>query len=116
MRDLPESEWMSQRVSCSLRDREDPSSTDGRPGCRTRRGGGGFAGRQMGQPVQELSPQERKDKVTVKTDAGDSYDITVTDTSRIMRNGQPIKLSDMKPGDSVTARGTVTQPGRLWKP
>jgi hypothetical protein len=57
--------------------------------------------------VQGIVTAATKDKVTVKTDAGDSYDITVTDTSRIMRNGQPIKLSDVKPGDSVTARGTV---------
>jgi hypothetical protein len=70
-------------------------------------GRGGFAGGQMGQPVQGIVTAATKDKVTVKTDAGDSYDITVTDTSRIMRNGQQIKLSDVKPGDSVTARGTV---------
>jgi hypothetical protein len=61
----------------------------------------------MGQPVQGIVSAATKDKLTVKTDAGDSYDITVTDTSRIMKNGQQIKLSDVKPGDSVTARGTV---------
>jgi hypothetical protein len=70
-------------------------------------GRGGFGGGQMGQPVQGIVSAATKDKVTVKTDAGDSYDITVTDTSRIMKNGQPIRLSDIKPGDSVTARGTV---------
>src|ERR1019366_739755 len=70
-------------------------------------GRGGFAGGQMGQSVQGIVTAATKDKVTVKTDAGDFYDITVTDTSRIMRNGQQIKLSDVKPGDSVTARGTV---------
>jgi hypothetical protein len=70
-------------------------------------GRGGFGGGQMGQPVQGIVTAATKDKLTVKTDAGDSYDITVTDTSRIMKNGQPIKLSDIKPGDSVTARGTV---------
>jgi len=70
-----------------------------------RRGGrGGFGG---GQAVQGIVTAATKDKVTIKTDAGDSYDITVTDTSRIMRDGQPIKLSDVKQGDSVTARGAV---------
>jgi len=75
----------------------------------TGRGGGrgGFGGGQMGQPVQGIVTAATKDKLTIKTDAGDSYDVSVTDTSRIMRNGQQIKLSDVKPGDSVTARGTV---------
>jgi hypothetical protein len=61
----------------------------------------------MGQPVQGIVTAATKDKLTIKTDAGDSYDVTVTDTSRIMRNGQQIKLSDVELGDSVTARGTV---------
>jgi hypothetical protein len=70
-------------------------------------GRGGFGGGQMGQPVQGIVTAATKDKLTIKTDAGDSYDVSVTDTARIMRNGQQIKLSDVKPGDSVTARGTV---------
>lgn len=70
-------------------------------------GRGGFGGGQMGQPVQGIVTAATKDSVTIKTDAGDSYEVTVTDTSRIMRSGQQIKLSDVKPGDSVAARGTV---------
>jgi hypothetical protein len=70
-------------------------------------GRGGFGGGQMGQPVQGIVTAVAANKLTIKTDAGDSYDVTVTDTSRMMRNGQAIKLSDVKPGDSVTARGTV---------
>jgi hypothetical protein len=46
-------------------------------------------------------------KVTIQTQAGESYDITAADSARIMRAGQPIKLSDIKPGDSVTATGQV---------
>jgi len=72
------------------------------------RGGyGGFGGGQMGQPVQGIVTAATAGKLSLKTDAGDSYDITVTDTARVMKNGQQIKLSDVKPGDSVTARGTV---------
>jgi hypothetical protein len=66
----------------------------------------------MGQPVQGIVTAASKDKVTIKTDAGDSYDVTVTDTARILRSGQPIKLTDIKPGDSVTARGTVDATAR----
>jgi hypothetical protein len=65
---------------------------------------GGFGG---GQAVQGTVTAATANKLTIKTDAGDSYDVFVTDTSRIMRSGQAIKLSDVKPGDSVTARGTV---------
>lgn len=61
----------------------------------------------MGQPVEGIVTAATKDKVTIKTDAGDSYDVTVTDTARILRSGQEIKLTDIKPGDRVTARGTV---------
>ena len=70
-------------------------------------GRGGFGGGPMGQPVQGIVTAAGKDKITIKTDAGDSYDITVTDTARILRNGQAIKLSEIQPGDSITARGTV---------
>lgn len=75
---------------------------DQRGGGQGRRGG--FGG---GQAVEGTVTAATASKLTIKTDAGDSYDVTVTDTSRIMRSGQAIKLSDVKPGDSVTARGTV---------
>ena len=70
-------------------------------------GGGGFGGGQMGPPVQGTVTAVTADHLTLKTQAGDSYDVTVTATARIMKAGQPIKLSDVKPGDEVTARGTV---------
>ncbi len=70
-------------------------------------GGGGFGGGQMGPPVQGTVTAVTADRLTLKTQAGDSYDVTVTATARIMKAGQPIKLSDVKPGDEVTARGTV---------
>jgi hypothetical protein len=70
-------------------------------------GRGGFGGGQMGQPVQGTVTAATSDKLTIKTATGDSYDITVTATARIMKAGQPIKLSDVKPGDNVTAMGAV---------
>jgi len=70
-------------------------------------GRGGFGGGQMGQPVQGTVTAAAADKLTIKTATGDSYDVTVTATSRITKSGQPIKLSDVKPGDNVTAMGTV---------
>jgi hypothetical protein len=69
-----------------------------------RGGRGGFGG---GQMVQGTVTANTPGKLTIKTDAGDSYDVTVTDTTRVMENRQAIKLSDVKAGDSVTAMGTV---------
>ena len=65
---------------------------------------GGFGG---GTPVQGTVTASSGNKLTIKTDAGDSYDITLADNARIMENRQAIKLSDIKPGDSVTAMGQV---------
>ena len=79
----------------------------GQGGGRSGFGGGGFGGGQMGPPVQGTVTAVTADRLTLKTQAGDSYDVTVTATARIMNAGQPIKLSDVKPGDEVTARGTV---------
>jgi hypothetical protein len=70
-------------------------------------GGGGFGGGQMGQRVQGTVTAATGSKVTIQTQAGDSYDITAADNARVMRSGQAIKLSDIKPGDSVTAMGQV---------
>jgi hypothetical protein len=70
-------------------------------------GGGGFGGGQMGQRVQGTVTAATGYKVTIQTQAGDSYDITAADNARITRSGQPIKLSDIKPGDNVTAMGQV---------
>jgi len=69
--------------------------------------GGGYGGGQMGQGVQGIVTTATANKLTIKTDAGDSYDVTVNETSRIMKAGQSIKLSDVKVGDSITARGAV---------
>jgi hypothetical protein len=67
-------------------------------------GRGGFGG---GTPVQGTVTASSGNKLTIQTDAGDSYEITPGDNARVMENRQPIKLSDIKPGDSVMAMGQV---------
>jgi hypothetical protein len=66
-------------------------------------GRGGFGG----QRVEGTVTAATADKLTIKTDVGDSYDVTVSESSRIMKAGEPIKLSDVKTGDSVTAMGQI---------
>ena len=80
-----------------------PAGEMGQRGQRGPGGRGGFGG----QRVQGTVTAAAADKLTIKTDAGESYDVTVTETSRLMKAGQPIKLTDVKPGDSVTAIGQV---------
>ena len=64
--------------------------------------GGGFGG---GQMVQGTVTAASADKVTLQTDAGDTY--TVTATARITKDRQPIKFTDVQVGDGVTAMGAV---------
>jgi hypothetical protein len=61
----------------------------------------------MGQPVQGTVTAASAGKLTIKTDAGDTYEISVGDSARIMKDRQAIQFSDIKPGDSVTAMGQV---------
>jgi hypothetical protein len=68
------------------------------------RGGGGFGG---GQPVQGTVTASAADKITIQTEAGESYTVTVTTDTRVMRDRQPIKIGDVKVGDGLTAMGTV---------
>ncbi|MDP9051982.1 MAG: hypothetical protein M3O31_14880 [Acidobacteriota bacterium] len=65
---------------------------------------GGFGG---GRPVQGIVTAASANKLTIKTDGGDSYDITLVENARIVENRQPIQLGDIKAGDSVTAMGQV---------
>ena len=70
-------------------------------------GRGGFGGGPLGSWVQGIVTAASATKLTIKTTAGDSYEVTVTDSSRIMENRQAIKLTDIKPGDSVMAMGQI---------
>jgi hypothetical protein len=70
------------------------------------RGRGGF---QVGQAVQGIVTAATADKLTIKNNEGNSFDVTITADSRVMKDRQPIKLGDVKPGDSVTAVGEVAK-------
>jgi hypothetical protein len=71
---------------------------------RQRGGGGGFGG---GQSVQGTVTAVASDKVTIQTDAGDSYTVNLTATTRVTKDRQQIKATDVKVGDAVTAFGTI---------
>jgi hypothetical protein len=79
----------------------------GQGGGQGRQRGGGFGGFGGGQPVQGLVTAAAAGKITVQTEAGDSYTVTVTADTRVMKDRQPIKITDVKVGDGLTAMGTV---------
>ena len=47
------------------------------------------------------------DKLTLKTDTGETYDVVAGSNARIMKDRQPIKIGDFKIGDSVAAAGQL---------
>ncbi len=63
-----------------------------------------FAG---GEMVRGTVTAATPNRLTVKTETGDLYQITVTDNTRILKARQPLKLADIKPGDSIGAAGNV---------
>jgi hypothetical protein len=66
-----------------------------------------FAG---GQMVRGTVTAATADKLTVKTDAGDIYQVALSANTRLNKDRQPVKAADIKVGDSVGAMGTLDAP------
>ena len=71
---------------------------DARPGAAS------FAG---GQMVRGTVTASAADHLTVKTDAGDVYQVAISANTRLMKERQPVKLADIKAGDGVGAMGVL---------
>jgi len=50
------------------------------------------------------------DHLTVKTDAGDVFQVVVTTNTRLMKERQPVKIADVHVGDGVGAMGVIDAP------
>jgi hypothetical protein len=50
------------------------------------------------------------DHITVKTDAGDVYQVAFSANTRLNKDRQPVKVTDIKVGDSVGAMGVLDPP------
>jgi hypothetical protein len=69
------------------------------------RGGGvSFAG---GQMVRGTVTAIATDHLTVKTEAGDIYQVAISANTRVTKERQPLKLADVKVGDGVGAMGVL---------
>jgi hypothetical protein len=69
------------------------------------RGGGvSFAG---GQMVRGTVTATAADHLTVKTEAGEIYQVVISANTRVTKERQPLKLTDIKAGDGVGAMGVL---------
>jgi hypothetical protein len=50
------------------------------------------------------------DHFSIKTDAGDVYEVVVTPNTRMTKDRQPVKLADVKVGDGAGAMGELDAP------
>ena len=75
---------------------------DGQDG--PRQGGVAFAG---GQMVRGTVTAAAADHLTVKTDAGETYQVVVSANTRLNKDRQPVKIADIKVGDGVGAMGVL---------
>ncbi len=63
-----------------------------------------FAG---GQMVRGTVTAVAADRLTLKTEAGEVYQVAVTTNTRLMKARQPVKLAEVKAGDGVGAMGVL---------
>jgi hypothetical protein len=66
-----------------------------------------FAG---GQMVRGTVTAATADHLTVKTDAGDIYQVSISANTRLTKERQPVKVADIKVGDGVGAMGVLDPP------
>ncbi|HEU4636176.1 MAG TPA: hypothetical protein VFS41_08370, partial [Edaphobacter sp.] len=48
--------------------------------------------------------------ITIKTDSDEVYQVTITPNTRLMKERQPIQVTDVKVGDGVGAMGELDAP------
>ncbi len=70
-------------------------------------GGASFAG---GQMVRGTVTAAAADHLTVKTDAGEVYQVVISANTRVTKERQPMKVADIKVGDGVGAMGVMDAP------
>ena len=78
---------------------------DGQDG--PRQGGAAFAG---GRMVRGTVTAATADHLTVKTEAGEIYQVSVSANTRVSKDRQPVKMADIKVGDVVGAMGVLDAP------
>ena len=52
------------------------------------------------------------DRLTLKTEAGDVFQVVVTTNTRLMKDRQPVKFADVHSGDGAGAMGVIDAPAK----
>ena len=63
-----------------------------------------------GQRIQGTVTATAADHLSVKTETGETYEVAITPNTRMMKERQPAKLTDVKAGDGVVAMGELDAP------
>lgn len=71
---------------------------------------GAIAMGNQGRMIRGTVTGTAADKVTLKTEAGDTFQVIVTTNTRMMKDRQPVKLADIHGGDGIGAMGVVDAP------
>ena len=66
----------------------------------------------MGRMVRGTVTAATPDKLTVKTEAGDLYQVALTPNTRVMKDRQQIKPAEVHVGDGLGAMGEIDQPNK----
>jgi hypothetical protein len=74
-----------------------------------RQGGVAFAG---GQMVRGTVTAAAADHLTIKTEAGEVYQVALSANTRLTKERQPLKVADIKVGDAVGAMGVLDAPAK----
>ncbi len=73
----------------------------------------GLAGGQMVRgAVISISISMTGDHLAIKTDKGASYQVAVSSNTRIVKDRQPVRITEVRVGDSVGAMGVLDAPTR----
>jgi hypothetical protein len=60
-----------------------------------------------GQRIQGTVTATAADHLSLKTETGETYEVAITPNTRMMKERQPAKLTDVKTGDGVVAMGEL---------
>ncbi len=66
----------------------------------------------MGQMVRGTITAATPEKLTVKTEAGETYQVALTPNTRIMKDRLNVKASEVHVGDGVGAMGEIDKPNK----
>jgi len=68
---------------------------------------GAFSMGAQGRMVRGTITATAADRLTLKTDAGDVFQVVLTTNTRLMKDRQPVKIADIHSGDGAGAMGVI---------